>query len=101
MAKDINDKSSKDLFGARQGAPGRPVTGKAMTDAARQKAYRARRKTAGLVDVHIATSDMTAKMLGYLARYAGKTQGEVLSDILEDVFQEYRVRYEKKKEELT
>ena len=93
MAKDINDKSSKDIFGARQGVPGRPVTGTAMTDAARQKAYRARRKAAGLVDVHIATPDMTAKMLSYLADYAAKTQGEVLAEILDDVFVAYKTKY--------
>ncbi len=93
MAKDIVDKSTKDLFGARQSVPGRPLTGTAMTDAARQKAYRERRKAAGIVDVHIATADMTAKMLSYLADYAGKTQGEVLAEILDDVFVTYKTKY--------
>jgi len=93
MAKDTIDKKTKDLFGARQGVPGRRVTGTAMTDAERQKAYRARRKAAGLVDVHIATSEMTAKMLKYLAGYAGKTEGQVLDEIMDDVFSEYQTKY--------
>lgn len=43
--KDSNDKATKDML--NKSGRGRPSTGKAMTDAQKQKAYRARKKASG------------------------------------------------------
>lgn len=56
--KDLHDKLTGDLITKR--GPGRPVTGKALSPAEKQKAYRARRKESGEISVTLTKSEATA-----------------------------------------
>lgn len=81
--KDLNDRLKGDLITKR--GPGRPVTGKALSPAEKQKAYRERKKSLGNAEGNKQSSDSIPVMLDAAER-------TIIIVLLQDKVKEMSVR---------
>ncbi len=82
MAKDKSDSMTLDALTLRRGVKGRPVTGKALTNAEKQSAYRARKQTEQLVSLTVMIPATEKAIVDQWVKNSGGTISDVIATMI-------------------